>query len=309
MNDKTIRVLALDWDLTVTDIHSGGVPRNIGLYWHSKDNLDRLVTIFKLYVKRNWKIIILSRADISSLREFLKTCPLNPYIHDVYGSCSDVNEEHFFLGKMLTKSEKYLMFPDERVDEQSNELWTGIKSMMLEKIAEHFHLRFDKVYFADDTKANVDKANQTGFKNSFLCANTSIGLADVLLNQIPLNVKAVYDMSIFNLTRGEAEALISKLPPKTGFFRISSAEPAQLAKNTKLKRVFAISYFDACSQTMKHVLINEEIISDENGILESHFSVLLDTLLDKSKTCNTCSFSTLSEFGPMFNISIISEKH
>ena len=151
--------LILDFDLTITDIHTCGMINCDILYWNSQDNFNLLVSKIQKLKKSNlWLIYIVSRGIESDIKKYLTKLNIINLFDGIYGA---KDQEH------LSKSTK---------------TWSLIKSNYINMIKNINNSNNQYIYFIDDTKENILESINSGYSNSILLP--SIGTSSIMLTSI-----------------------------------------------------------------------------------------------------------------------------
>lgn len=163
------RILILDFDLTITDVHTYGMINHNILYWNSQDNFNLLVSIIQKFKKSNlWLIYIVSRGIESDIKEYLTKLNIINLFDDIYGA---KDQEH------LSKSTK---------------TWSLIKSSYINMIKNKNNSDNQYIYYIDDTKENILESKKNGYSNSILLPN--IGTSSIMLTSI---LDKIYNDNIY----------------------------------------------------------------------------------------------------------------
>ena len=152
-------IIILDFDLTMTDIHSKGMPEIRKNYWQA-DNKTTLQDKLE-EIKRNsiYKLYVVSRGNQTQVDSYVRT-NFPGLFKGIYGA-TEINP-----------------ISDPDASAVINEkIWSLIKINYIYDIMIQNHL-LDKnnILFFDDSELNIDTARQNGFTNSFLIKNGSVGL-------------------------------------------------------------------------------------------------------------------------------------
>ena len=67
-----LKILALDFDKTITDIHTGGYPDSNKSYWNNIDNLNNLIKVLQNFKINGWRIYIVSRGMKNLIEKFIE---------------------------------------------------------------------------------------------------------------------------------------------------------------------------------------------------------------------------------------------
>lgn len=143
--EKQIRqyCLVLDFDLTMTDFHTGGNIIFNMFYWKSKENLNSLIFLLEKFKNLNFGIYVVTRNIESNVIKYLKLYELSNLIDKVYGA---INNKHMEEGTIQ---------------------WSYHKIDYLNEIIRLESIPKSNIYFYDDTITNILVAKSNGFNNSF----------------------------------------------------------------------------------------------------------------------------------------------
>jgi hypothetical protein len=168
--DKPIRqyCLALDFDLTITDVHTGGNIKNSAFYWNSKENLNSIIYQLEKFKNLNFGIYIVTRNIQSNVINYIKLYGFSHLVDRVYGA---KNQEHMNEGTGL---------------------WSAQKLSYLNEISRLESINKSNIYFFDDTKVNINVAKSNGYNNSHLIE------FDYKKNILPSNVLTDKLSSLYN---------------------------------------------------------------------------------------------------------------
>lgn len=129
--------IVYDFDLTLTSVHTGGMPSvNIDYFG------DRLPKIRSLFQRSIYPIYVNTRGLRDPVREYLHSRDLLQYVTDVYGANT--------------------------VIELAAGDWPQRKVRVLDQIRKRHSLTKDQIYFYDDTPENILAARENGYINSHL---------------------------------------------------------------------------------------------------------------------------------------------
>ena len=143
-----MKVLALDFDLTLTKIHSNGYP-DINETYFDSDDLNKIKLYFQKLKSINVNIYIITRGIRQLVYNYIKKYGLDIYITNIYGADDSAGVN---LG---------------------GHTWSILKVRYLNQIitkeTTHNVCMKSDIYFIDDTPENVNCAIQNGFCNSYIC--------------------------------------------------------------------------------------------------------------------------------------------
>jgi hypothetical protein len=150
-------ILILDFDLTITDIHTGGQPVIGVSYWKSVQNEKAVANALTLATRNNWYIYIATRGNASMVRRYIRSRPLfkNVTFKKIYG----------------TKSNSLIALP--------NEYWAEKKLAYVNRIYNKYQGTGQIIYFIDDTDINIRIVSNAGY-NTRICVGGSLGLIRIL---------------------------------------------------------------------------------------------------------------------------------
>jgi len=161
------KILAVDFDLTLTDFHSGGLPA-IGKSLWDGNNLELLEKLLAEFKEKGFFIYCVSRGHRQMIIEYLSHYNIYKYFSDCLGSDSNHPINPY------------------KNPELSNGQWALWKVSLLEQIIENNHADKSRIYFVDDTRQNILEAQKYGFVNSVCCPpkfSNSINCLKNILNQ------------------------------------------------------------------------------------------------------------------------------
>ncbi len=143
-NDKPKRqyCIALDFDLTMTDIHTGGSINFKKNYWHDKQNLNSLIYVLEKYKNINWGIYVVTRNIESDVKKYLEINGFGNLIDKVFGAQNILH--------MNLQTDK----------------WSLIKLNYLDQICKIESISKTSIYFYDDTTINIVVSKSNGYTNS-----------------------------------------------------------------------------------------------------------------------------------------------
>ncbi len=134
--------LALDFDLTMTDIHSNGKISLKNFYWKDLKTHNTIVYLLEKFKNLNWGIYVVTRNIQSDVKKYLDTYGFSNIIDDIYGA---KNLSHMYDGTRQ---------------------WACYKTEFLNEISCRESLPKSNIYFFDDTQENILVAKSNGFVNS-----------------------------------------------------------------------------------------------------------------------------------------------
>jgi FMN phosphatase YigB (HAD superfamily) len=154
INEK--KILILDFDLTITDIHTNGRINDNMLYWNSLDNFNLIVkTLIKIKKSNNCKIYIVSRGIESDIKNYLKKLNIIELFDNIYGAYDKIH-----------------------LSEPSH-LWAKYKVEYITEIKKINNCEFENIFYIDDTQENIEHAISLGYSNSILLP--TIGSSSIML--------------------------------------------------------------------------------------------------------------------------------
>lgn len=175
MNIKT-KIYCFDFDLTLTKEHSFGYP-NININYF--DNIDKIISFFKIIIHNKDKIYIVSRADKIILHKYLSHYNLINYITDIYGS----NDEYPI----------------------NSNYWFEHKTHFLNEITIKENIDKNQILYFDDEYPTVKFAIDNGFIHSFIVKENGSYLLNIidylfidnaLIQDIPKNQELTFHKKI-----------------------------------------------------------------------------------------------------------------
>lgn len=150
------KILVLDFDLTLTDIHTCGNINYNKLYWYSIKNLELLTDTLHKFKLCDWKIYIVSRGIESDIIKYLEKMGILNIFEDIFGA------------KNISQSS------------ESTQNWSKYKTKYLDIIIYKNKIDKNNLYFIDDTIENINMAKLNGYFNSILLPK-DIGLSSLTL--------------------------------------------------------------------------------------------------------------------------------
>lgn len=158
IDDYGKKILALDFDLTITDIHTRGHIKQTQLYWHSSDNLYLLTNCLCKFKNSGWLIYIVSRGIKEDIVQYLTKLNIIELFDGIYGAS---NYTHFAENAIT---------------------WSRYKTEYLDIIISINNTKKENLYFIDDTEENIIYAKSSGYSNSIHLSN--IGISSIMLVSI-----------------------------------------------------------------------------------------------------------------------------
>lgn len=153
------KILILDFDLTLTDIHTRGRINDNLLYWNSNDNFNLIINTLQIMKNSgNWKIYIVSRGIESDIKNYLKKLNVIELFDNVYGA---IDQTHL---------------------SRPTYIWAKYKVEYIEKIKTQNNLESNNIFYIDDTIENITEAKKAGYSNSILLPD--IGTSSIMLTSI-----------------------------------------------------------------------------------------------------------------------------
>lgn len=138
------KIIILDFDLTITDIHTGGRINYDLLYWNSSDNFNLLVKTLQKIKSFGWLIYIVSRGISSNIRKYLDKLNILNLFEDIYGA---QDQDHL---------------------SQGTNYWARYKTEYINQIVKINNINKTNIFFIDDTEENINYAISNGYANSIL---------------------------------------------------------------------------------------------------------------------------------------------
>lgn len=149
-NIDQIKILVLDFDLTITDIHTKGRICKENTYWYCQENLNQLVKTLTKFKNIGWKIFIVSRGICQDIKNYLVRLNISYLFDEIYGA-TDLS--HLSHGTYK---------------------WSEYKKQYLNLIVYENKTNKESVYFIDDTEENIQCAKSNGYSNSFVLPNIGV---------------------------------------------------------------------------------------------------------------------------------------
>jgi len=135
-----IKIIVFDFDLTLTNIHTNGIPNISQNYFSDIEKIRQQLEL----LKQNNILYINTRGLEAKVKEYLKYYQLDHFFTDIYGA--------------------------ENI-EQMNSLntlqWTNLKLQVLDKICLKETCDKSQILFFDDTEENINIAIENNYINSF----------------------------------------------------------------------------------------------------------------------------------------------
>lgn len=153
--DNNKKILALDFDLTLTDIHTQGHIKQTQLYWYSQTNLNQLSNCLRKFKNSGWKIYIVSRGIENDITQYLTKLNIIGLFDGIYGA---KNFAHL---------------------RETTHTWSKYKTEYLNNIISMNEAKKENLYFIDDTEENIIFAKSSGYSNSIHLP--SIGVNSIML--------------------------------------------------------------------------------------------------------------------------------
>jgi hypothetical protein len=155
INNYYKKILILDFDLTITDIHTCGRINNNFLYWYSIENLNMLIKTLSKFKNLNWLIYIVSRGITTDIKNYLTKFNISNIFDDIYGA---IDYAHL---------------------SESTFIWSKYKKIFIDNIMELNKVEKRHIFYIDDTEENISYAKSHDYHNSILLP--SIGVSSILL--------------------------------------------------------------------------------------------------------------------------------
>lgn len=152
------KILALDFDLTITDIHTQGKINQTQLYWYSSNNLNMITNCLRKFKNLGWKIYIVSRGIKEDIIQYLTKLNIIELFDNIYGA---KNFAHLAENALC---------------------WSRYKTEYLDIIISINNTKKENLYFIDDTEENITYAKSSGYSNSIHLSN--IGISSIMLVSI-----------------------------------------------------------------------------------------------------------------------------
>lgn len=158
IDDYGKKILALDFDLTITDIHTQGHIKQTQLYWYSSNNLNLITNCLRKFKNSGWLIYIVSRGIEEDIVKYLTKLNIIELFDNIYGAKNFVH-----LGENALT-------------------WSRYKTEYLDIIISMNEAKKENLYFIDDIEENIIYAKSSGYSNSIHLSN--VGISSIMLVSI-----------------------------------------------------------------------------------------------------------------------------
>ena len=169
-------VICFDFDLTLTENHSGGYPNEVidpedpnsppYTAWNSIKGRESVKAMLITLKKNGFKTYIVSRGIQQQINQYLSRESLTSYFNGVMGAYDG--------------------------DHLEAENWANIKLDYIQKIAQRENVTLDKIIFFDDTQENIAVAKAAGV-NALLVnpptSTTTVSMVSTMLETISFVMK------------------------------------------------------------------------------------------------------------------------
>ena len=155
INNTCKKILILDFDLTITDIHTCGRINNTFLYWYSVENLNLLIKTLSKFKKLNWLIYIVTRGITTDIKNYLTKINIFNIFNDIYGAT-----DYAHLS-------------------ESTFIWSKYKKIFIDNIMKLNQVEKRDIFYIDDTEENISYAISNDYHNSILLP--TIGISSIIL--------------------------------------------------------------------------------------------------------------------------------
>jgi len=171
-------IVFLDFDKTLTDIHTSGFPTIKKSYWRTNMNKEQIVKLLTQLKMLGVKLYIITRADTKMTIDYV-----NSHFPDIFESVIG-NTSH----SVATIG--------------NNDIgWAKWKLENMMKILSNLkHIDISKVYFFDDTQINIDVA-QKEIPNSYKVDYESTHLFELLAENVLPFSEVVYNVPIYDIDK------------------------------------------------------------------------------------------------------------
>jgi len=171
-------ILFLDFDKTLTDIHTGGFPHVHKSYWHNFINKQMIINLLIQLKSIGCKIYLITRADKIKIKYYIDN-HFDNIFDDIEGN-----------------SDKIMGILERDEIEWAN--WK-VKSM-LKILTDLNHTNMSTVYFFDDTDLNI-KQSLSKIPNSHVVKHGSMHLFDLLCKNVLPTTELIYNVPIYDVKR------------------------------------------------------------------------------------------------------------
>lgn len=156
--DNNNKILVIDFDLTLTDIHTQGHIKQTQLYWYSSENLNQLANCLCKFKNSGWRVYIVSRGIEEDITQYLTKLNIIGLFDGICGA-----KDFAHLGENALT-------------------WSKYKTEYLNHIISMNGTQKENLYFIDDTEENIIFAKSSGYSNSIHLPN--IGISSIMLVSI-----------------------------------------------------------------------------------------------------------------------------
>lgn len=174
--DNTI--VFLDFDKTVTDIHTSGFPNPHKLYWRTFTNKEMITNLLRQLKELGCKLYLITRANEDEVIEYVKH-----YFVDIFDGVKGISQK--------------------LVDEIGYDqlAWANWKVKSMQNILTDLNRNdMSQVFFFDDTSINVDHALHL-IPNSFKVDYESTHLFELISEHVLPQTELVYNVPIYDIDK------------------------------------------------------------------------------------------------------------
>lgn len=172
------KIVFLDFDKTVTDIHTGGIPNINKLYWRNFTNKEMITKLLYQLKGLGCKFYLITRANHFEVNEYI-----NKYFPYIFDNVIGISEKI----AMLNGNDLFL--------------WAKWKVENIKKIMSKLkHNDVNDVFFFDDTQINIECALEN-VPNSFKVDYESQHLFELLCQYVLPQTELIYNIPIYNVNK------------------------------------------------------------------------------------------------------------
>lgn len=174
--DNTI--VFLDFDKTITDIHTGGFPEPRKLYWRTFTNKEMITRLLIQLKRLGCKLYLITRANEREVVEYVR-CHFEDMFDGIKGNSQELVD---------------LIGHDQLA-------WANWKVQLMQNIlTELHHIDMSRVFFFDDTHINIVQALPV-IPNSLKIDYESTHLFELLCEHVLPQTELVYNVPIYDIDR------------------------------------------------------------------------------------------------------------
>lgn len=168
------KIVFLDFDKTITDIHTGGFPHPNKIYWRNSTNKEMITKLLLQLKEHEYKLYLITRANETETLEYV-----NLHLTDIFEGIKGNSHELV-----------------DKIDNNSLS-WAKWKISVIQNILlELNHTDMSTVFFFDDTEINVEMALSV-IPNSFKVDYESQHLFELLSKHVLPQSELVYNVPIY----------------------------------------------------------------------------------------------------------------